>query len=144
MKQRIFVVFLGFILLAALIGCATSPTPWRKAAVTTYELLGTGIGAAKDTTESLQAQKLIGDDQVLKIKEIYNKARSAYIAAGNTLKLAGKAENAAKTDQLLAEYDKLLADFKTLSYQLYDLVKSFKKVSYNDVQEMIRNDALRL
>ena len=138
MKRKVLVVLLGMVLLAGLIGCA-SETPWRKATVTTYELLGIGIGATKDTAESLKAQNLITDEQVAKIKDVYNKTRSAYVAAGNTLKLAGKAESAVSRDSLLAEYDKLLADFRTLAYQLYDLMKGFKKISYNEVLELVRN-----
>lgn len=137
MKKIKFVIplMLAFMLV---IGCA-SETPWRKAAVTTYELLGIGIGATKDTAESLKAQNLITDEQIAKIKDVYTKARNVYIAAGNSLKLAGKAESALGRDQFLVEYDKLLADFRSLSYQLYDLLKDFKKVSYNDVLEMIKN-----
>jgi len=125
-------------MLAFCLGCATE-TPWRKAAITTYELLGVGVGSTKDIAESLKAQNLITDEQLLKIKDVYNKARAVYIAAGNSLKLAGKAESAASRDQLLVEYDQLLSDFRNLSLELYNLINSFKKVSYNDILEMIKN-----
>jgi hypothetical protein len=137
--KRIFLVGLLAIMLVTFVGCGATVTPWRKATVDTYELLGIGIGAAKDTTESLQVQNLISAEQVLKIKVVYSKAREAFIAAGNVLKLAGQAEDSIKRDSLLADYGKLLTDFKNLSIQLYDLVKSFKKVSLNDVLEMVRN-----
>jgi len=132
------VMFLALIVLVGLSACA-SDTPWRKATVTSYELVGVGIGATKDTAEALQAQNLISAEQISKIKDAYNKARNVYVAAGNALKLAGKAESAASRDVLLAEYDKLLTDFRALAYQLYDLVKGFKKVSYNDVLESVKS-----
>ncbi len=137
MKRKIFIGFV-MVLLVGLMGCSTD-TPWRKATVTTFELVGIGVGGARDTAEVLKAQGLITNAQFLKIKDVYNKAVSAYTAAGNALKLAGKAESAAKRDALLAEYDKLLADFRVLAYQLYDLVKGFKKVSYNQVLESIKS-----
>jgi hypothetical protein len=125
-KRKIVPIVFVSILFLSLLSCA-SDTPWRKASVTTYELTGTIIEHSKQTAEALKAQNLITDEQLAKIKGIYNKARDVYIAAGNSLKLAGKAESAAKRDQLLAEYDKLLADFKKLAYELADLVNKFKK-----------------
>lgn len=138
MNRKVFVGLAMVLLLIGLVGCATD-TPWRKATVTTYELLGVGVGATKDTAESLKAQNLITDEQLSKIKDVYNKARNVYLAAGNSLKLAGKAESAASRDKLLEEYGKLLVDFRNLAYQLYDLVKGFKKISYNQVLEMVEN-----
>jgi uncharacterized membrane protein len=140
MRRVRFIIplLLAVVLLAGLFGCATD-TPWRKATVTTYELLGVGIVATKDTTELLKAKNVITDAQLLKIKDVYNKTRDAYAAAGKALKLAGQAASVASRDASLAEYAKLLADFNTLSTQLYDLIKGFKKVSYNEVLEMVRN-----
>jgi hypothetical protein len=138
MKKKVFVGLLAMVMVVGLMGCATE-TPWRKATVATYELLGVGIGAARDTSILLRSQNVITDAQLLKIKDVYNKARNSYIAAGNALKLAGQAANVTSRDASLAEYTKLLADFNALSTQLYDLIKGFKKVSYNDVLEMVRN-----
>jgi len=137
-KFKSISIFTCLLLLVFCLGCA-SETPWRKATVTTYELLGVGVGATKDIAVSLKAQNLITDEQLLKIKDVYNKARNSYVAAGNALKLAGKAESAISRDQLLVEYDKLLTDFRNLSLELYNLINSFKKVSYNDVLEMVKN-----
>ncbi len=135
MKRQIK-LFMVMLILLSLVGCA-SETPWRKATVTTYELLGMGIGAGKDTAESLKAQNLITDQQLLAIKNAYNKSREAFVAAGNTLKLAGQVQSAISRDSLLVEYDKLLMDFRTLSYQLYELLKNVKKVSYLEVLEAV-------
>lgn len=138
MRRRIglFMVMVILLSMVVLVGCA-SDTPWRKATVTTYELVGVGIGAGKDTAEALKAQNLITDEQVGKIKVAYNKAREVYIAAGNTLKLAGQTVDATKRDALLVEYDKLLINFRALAYQLYDLLKGVKKVSYNEVIHIV-------
>lgn len=138
MKRKVFVGLLAMVLLMGLIGCATD-TPWRKATVSTFELVGIGVEAGRDTAQAMKAQNLITDAQLLKIKDAYNKASKAYAAAGNALKLAGRAESAARRDALLTEYDKLLTDFKALAYQVYDLVKGFKKVSYNEVLEMVKS-----
>ena len=139
MKRKILLALVSLVLLTSLMGCATD-TPWRKATVTTFELVGITQETSKSTTESLRAQNLITDEQLGKVKVIYNKARLAYLAAGNALKLAGKAESAVNRDQLLAEYDKLLTEFRALAYQIYDLIKGFQKVSYNDVLEIIKQD----
>ena len=126
MKRRISLFLVMVVMMAMVVSCA-SDTPWRKAAVTTYELTGITIEHSKSTAEALKAQGLITDAQLVKIKDAYNKARSVFIVAGNALKAAGKAEDAAKRDALLAEYDKLLVDFKDLAYELIVLVNQFKK-----------------
>ena len=133
---KLFLIMVVLMSLMVLIGCA-SETPWRKATVTTYELLGMGIGAGKDTAESLKVQNLITDQQFLAIKNAYNKSREVFIAAGNTLKLAGQTQSAISRDTLLVEYDKLLMNFRTLSYQLYELLKNVKKISYLEVLEAV-------
>ena len=136
MKRQIKLFLVMVVMMAMVVSCA-SDTPWRKATVTTYELVGVGVGANRDIAEALKAQNLITDEQLGKIKVAYNKAQAVYVAAGKALKLAGKAASASDRDVLLAEYDKLLAEFRTLAYQVYDLIKGFKKVSYLEVQEAI-------
>ncbi len=130
-------LFMVMVVMMAMVGACASDAPWRKATVTTYELVGVGVGATKDTAEALKAQGLLTDEQLGKIKVAYNKAQAVYVAAGKALKLAGKTASAADRDVLLAEYDKLLTEFRTLAYQIYDLIKGFKKVSYLEVQEAI-------
>lgn len=126
-KFRLSIVtILMSLVLIACISCATD-TAWRKATVTTYELIGDGIGSAKDTVVVLKAQNLISDENVAKAKELYNKAQKIFVTMGNTLKAAGKAENAAKKDELLIQYDALLKEFKILSYEIYNLIKNIKK-----------------
>ena len=134
MKRQIKLFLVMVVMMAMVVSCA-SDTPWRKATVTTFELVGVGVGATRDTAEALKAQNLITDEQLGKIKVAYNKARNVYEAAGKALKLAGKAVSASERDVLLTEYDKLLTEFGTLAYQVYDLIKGFKKVSYYEVQE---------
>lgn len=126
MKKQFLLIGLALLLLASVSACTTD-TPWRKMTVTTYELTGITIDHSRSTAEALKAQNLITDAQFTNIKAIYNKAQAVFVAAGNTLKLAGKAEDSAKRDALLAEYDKLLADFKKLAYELMALVNQFKK-----------------
>ena len=125
MKRKISLFLVVAVMMAMVVSCA-SDTPWRKATVTTYELVGVGIGATRDTAEGLKAQNLITDEQIGKIKVADNKAQAVYVAAGNALKLAGKAKSASDRDVLLTEYDKLLAEFRTLAYQVYDLIKETK------------------
>jgi hypothetical protein len=132
MQRRLIRFQVLFLVMVFLVGCA-SETPWRKITVETYELVGAGFGVTKDTSESLKAQNLITDAQLAKIKEIYGKARASYVAAGNALKVAGRAVAASQRDNKLAEYSKLMADFAVLAGQVYDLIKGFKKVSLNDV-----------
>jgi len=120
-------LFLVMVVILMIVTACASDQPWRKAAVTTYELTGITIEQSRITAEALYAQKLITDAQLVKIKDAYNKARSAFIAAGSALKVAGKAEDAAKRDALLVEYDKLLSQFKGLAYELITLVNQFKK-----------------
>ncbi len=131
--RSLSVVLLVLVLLA---GCASN-TPWRKATVVTFELVGVGIGATKDTTELLKAQGVISDAQLANIKEIYNKAVATYAKAGAALKLAGQVASASERDFNLAEYTKFIGEFASLSQQLYDLIKGFKKVSLNDTLELI-------
>ena len=126
MKRKFLPIPLIIIMLLTCISCATD-TAWRKATVTTYELIGDGIGSAKDTVIALKAQNLISDENVAKTKELYNKAQNIYVTMGNTLKAAGKAENAAKKDELFTQYDVLLKEFRTLSYEIYSLIKNIKK-----------------
>ena len=126
MKRKFLPIPLIIIMLLTCISCATD-TAWRKATVTTYELIGDGIGSAKDTVIALKAQNLISDENVAKTKELYNKAQKIYVTMGNTLKAAGKAENAAKKDELFTQYDVLLKEFRTLSYEIYRLIKNNKK-----------------
>ncbi len=137
MKRKGLPILISIVLLVCL--SCTTDTPWRKATVSTYELLGAGIGATRDTAEILRTQNVITDVQLAKIKDTYNKARGAYVAAGNALKLAGQVASASERDVLLAEYSKLLSNFAVLSVQLYDLVKGLKKVSYYDVMEWVKN-----
>ncbi len=126
-KIRLSIVaILMSLVLVACFSCTTD-SAWRKATVTTYELIGDGIGSAKDTVIILKAQNLISDETNAKAKELYNKAQKIFVAMGNILKAAGKAENAAKKDELLLQYDALLKEFKALSYEIYNLVKNIKK-----------------
>jgi hypothetical protein len=139
--STIFGMLLCLMICFSLVSCA-SDIPWRKATVATFELVGVGVGATRDTAEALRVKNVISEDQILKIKDIYNKAQKSYAAAGNALKLAGRVVSTTERDASLAEYVKLLSDFKTLTIQLYDLIKGFKKVSYNEVLEAVRDGKL--
>ena len=120
---------LPFLLVVVLLGCmaCATDTAWRKATVTTYEIAGGGIGVAKDTAIVLNSQKILSDAQLAKAKNLYNRAQEIYVLMGETLKLAGKAQDAIMKDQYLAQYDNLLQRFKALSIDIYTLVKDIKK-----------------
>jgi hypothetical protein len=125
MKRKVFPVLLIIVLMSCM--ACVADTAWRKATVTTYEIAGDGVGIAKDTAIVLNSQKVLTDAQLAKAKNIYNQAQKIYVAMGETLKLAGKAEDAVKKNELLAQYDALLQRFKALSIDIYTLVKDIKK-----------------
>ncbi len=118
---RTQVIVISIILCFLLAGCA-SDTAWRKATVTTYELVGATIEQTRPTAEGLDANKVISDATLAKIKDFYNRAIIIYGKAGKALKLAGQTEDVIKRDALLSEYEKLLAEFKSLSLEIYKLI----------------------
>jgi hypothetical protein len=120
------------------VGCS-SDKAWRKAAVDTYEILGISIGATPTITENLKSSGMINDEQLVKVKAVYNKAKAIYAAAGNTLKLASAADTEAKKEAALQDYSKLLTDFNALVVEITNLINSFtvKKISMFDVQGLI-------
>ena len=120
MKRRALPILISIILLACL-SCANQ-TPWRKATVTTFELVGATVEQTKPTIEVLYANKAINEAKLAQIKEIYNKAVDIYGKAGRALKLAGQAEDVIKRDALLSEYEKLLTNFKALSLEIHKLI----------------------
>ncbi len=118
---RTQVIVISIILCFLLAGCASN-APWRKATVTTFELVGATIEQIKPTVEVLYANKAISDAKLAQIKEIYNKAVIIYGKAGRALKLAGQTEDVIKRDALLSEYEKLLTEFKSLSLEIHKLI----------------------
>ncbi len=125
LKRKALPIFIVVVLLAC-VSCATD-IAWRKATVTTYEIAGDGVGVAKDTAIVLNANKILTDAQLAKVKNLYNRAQEIYALMGETLKLAGKAQDAIMKDQYLAQYDNLLLRFKALSIDIYTLIKDIKK-----------------
>ena len=115
----------AIIIVMALAGCAPD-TPWRKAAVTSYEIAGTGILTARDATEILHLQKAITDQNLVDAKEAYTKAVKVYIAMGTALKAAGKAQDSAQRDKFLEEFDSLAIEFKKLGFQINDIMMTFR------------------
>jgi len=121
------------------VGCTTDKA-WRKATVDTYEILGISIGATPSITESLKTSGAITDEQLAKVKAVYNKAKLIFKSAGDALKLASAADTELKKEAALQNYTKLLADFNALSVQIVNLINEFtkKKVSMLDVQKWIQ------
>ncbi len=120
MKRKILPIFIVIVLLAC-VSCV-SQTPWRKATVTTFELVGATIEQTKPTVEVLYANKAISDAKLAQIKEIYNRAVDFYEKAGRALKLAGQTEDAIKRNAELALYEQLLGEFKKLSLEIHKLI----------------------
>ncbi len=120
MKRKILPILIVIVLLSC-VSCASN-APWRKATVTTFELVGATVEQTKPTVEVLYANKSLNDAKLAQIKEIYNKAIVIYGKAGQALKLAGQTEDVIKRDALLSEYEKLLAEFKSLSLEIYKLI----------------------
>jgi len=109
--------------MALFILSCTTDTAWRRATVSTYELLGEGLSGAKDTTIVLYQQNVISTGKLEKAKVLFNKAQSIYVLMGKSLKLAGRAQDAITRDKYIEEYEGLLAEFSKLSVEIYDLVK---------------------
>ncbi len=109
------------VVLMICVACASN-IPWRKATVTTFELVGATAEQTRPVAETLYAGKVISEADLAKVKKIYNDAVVIYAKAGAALKLAGQTEDAVKRDALLAEYEKLLAEFKTQSLEIYKLI----------------------
>jgi len=118
-RTQVFVI--SIILCFLLAGCASN-APWRKATVTTFELLGTTAEQIRPTVEVLYANKVISDAKLAQIKEIYNRAIIIYGKAGQALKLAGQTEDIIKRNALLSEYEKLLLEFKNQSVEIHKLI----------------------
>ena len=115
------VIVISIILCFLLAGCASN-TPWRKATVTTFELVGATIEQTRPTTEMLYRNKLIDDTKLAKIKALYNSAVDFYEKAGRALKLAGQTEDTIKRNAELALYEQLLGEFKKLSLEIHKLI----------------------
>ncbi len=120
-NTRTQVTVFSIVLCFLLAGCANN-APWRKATVTTFELVGATIEQTKPTVEVLYANKAISDAKLAQIKEIYNRAVDFYEKAGKALKLAGQTEDAIKRDAHLALYEQLLGEFKKLSLEIHKLI----------------------
>ncbi len=115
------VIVISIILCFLLAGCASN-TPWRKATVTTFELVGATAEQTRPTAEVLYANKIINEAKLAKIKELYNSAVDFYEKAGRALKLAGQTEDAIKRNAELALYEQLLGEFKRLSLEIHKLI----------------------
>ena len=120
MRRKLLPIFIVIVLLACF-SCA-SQTPWRKATVTTFELVGSTLEQTRPTAEMLYRNKIIDDAKLAKIKGLYNSAVDFYEKAGRALKLAGQTEDAIKRDAELALYELLLKEFKFLSLEIYKLI----------------------
>ena len=114
-------IVFSIILCFLLAGCANN-APWRKATVTTFELIGSTLEQTRPTTEMLYRNKIINDAKLAKIKELYNRAVDFYEKAGKALKLAGQTEDAIKRNAHLALYEQLLGEFKKLSLEIHKLI----------------------
>ena len=137
MRKRSMFLVLVLVWMVVLSGCA-SDMAWRKATVTTFELVGTGFETTRTTTEILKANGVISDIQLAKIKDVYNKAVVAYAKAGETLKLAGRVATSAEKETLLNDYATYIAEFTKLSVEVYNMIKDFnKKVSLNEIRGLI-------
>ena len=139
MRRISFLVIPILLAMFLVVGCTTDKA-WRKAAVDSYEILGISIGATPTVAENLKASGTITDEQLVRVKAVYNKAKLTYKALGDALKLASAADTEVKKEAALQDYTKLLADFNALSVQIVNLINEFtkKKVSLLDVQKWIQ------
>lgn len=122
MKRKFSLAILVIIMLVVCLSCAT----WKKDTVTGYEATGIALKAAYDVVKPSCDQGIFPADKCLELKSLYNKARLAYIAAGDTLILAINIEDAVKMKELQLKYNSLVAEAILLTQQFKNLVNELK------------------
>jgi len=111
----LFVVLLAF----AIVGCSGAQV--KGSAVTTYEAVGMAIKGFGETVKPLCDAGTLSATDCEHAKDIYEKARTHYIEAGDLLKGAIEAEDAAKKK----DYATAIAQAITVIAEGETFIKSF-------------------
>lgn len=122
LQKRVIRFIMVFVILVALIGCAT---PWKANVTAGYEVLGDSLRAVRDSSQVLCKDLIINPTDCSKIKTVYNKAALAYVNAGNALILAMNIEDAVTSKKFFDEYQKQLELFNSMLPDLLNLATQF-------------------
>ena len=102
------------------IGCATTGD-WKSKSVTTYESTAVVLKSIHDTAKPMCDSGQISAENCGKIKNLYTKARSATLVAGDALKIAINTEDAITQKASLQVYQKAITDVATFLPELMAL-----------------------
>ncbi len=107
------IVVLAMVLILTLGACAL----WKEKATVTYEGVGNILTTTYTNVKQLCDSGTLKAEDCLKIKEMYNKTRSAYIVAGDTLIAAMNLEASIKNTQDAVQKKDLQAQLQALMVQ---------------------------
>jgi len=94
---------------------------WKGNTVTGYEITGTTIAQIGETAKSMCDAGSVKEADCAKIKDVYNKARKAYIASGDALVIAIKVEDEVQKKNAMAAYSTAITELSRLLPQLVKL-----------------------
>ena len=110
-------IFLLLFCVLFIINCAG----WKSKAVTGYEAIGITLTEIKTEAEKQCLAGTLKSEDCEQIKGIYNKARLAYITAGNALIVAMNTEDTALKQKSMDAYLDAVNQVSQLSFELIDL-----------------------
>ena len=119
MKRKAIPIFVGVLLLAALISCTTGT---KGKLVSSYELAGVSLKTAYNVAKPACDTNQLPTDRCVQIKKIYNDARATYLLAGDSLVLAVEVDDLVKRQAALQEYQNLAGQFTQNTTNLINLL----------------------
>jgi hypothetical protein len=105
--QRLKLIMLCLVVLYT-VGCTPS---WKRDTVAGYEIGSVTLSEIGTTAKAMCETGSIKQADCDKIKDVYNKARKAYITAGDALKIAIKTDDAIKKKEATELYKTATNDF---------------------------------
>ena len=115
--KKILIISLIVILSFSLISCAT----WKSNITTGYEATGMTLKEIHDTAKAMCAAGTLSAADCAQVKDIYDKARDAYITAGDALIVAINTEDAVTKENNLQAYQHAISDVSQLVPKLIKL-----------------------
>lgn len=116
-RQARLLIITALILALAVSGCAT----WKQNVAVGYEATGITLKEVRDAARYMCDTGVIKPGDCAQIKDIYTKARSAYILSGDMLVLAIRAEDPIKQKEYMDLYRIAVQDVSKLLPQLIKL-----------------------